>query len=381
MVSQITAEELRDKIDSGDEVLLIDTRPSDSFESWHIEGAVNVPYHPHKGLEAKEIDRVKDLSGNGHVTTICGKGLTSTPFAFELEDNGISDVTIVKGGMEDWSKIYHSVPIVTGDELIIRQIQRRAKGCLGYIVGSSKTGEAAVFDATRQIDSFKIAAEDAGLTIEKVFDTHVHADHISGGYSLANELGKPYYLGEKSIERGVEYNFDAVSNGDEFQIGDIEIEAIYTPGHTSDMVNYLIDNEYLLTGDTLFVESVGRTELQYGDEQASIGAEMLHETLHKKILSLPGKTKILPGHISVSSNGVYGVGSPGEPVMETLSELERSLELLGLEEQDFIDRLAKNTPEKPPNYEEVISINKGLLKPDTEEQATELELGPNNCAA
>ncbi|WP_049971384.1 MBL fold metallo-hydrolase [Haladaptatus cibarius] len=386
MVHQITADELADRFDAGESMTLIDTRPEDSFEAWHLPDAKNVPFDPREGVGDDQRDRMEEIDGE-EIVTICGKGLTSTPFAFELETQGYDDVTVVKGGMEDWSKVYDIVPIATDDgdeELVVRQIQRRGKGCLGYIVGSTESGDAAVVDATRQIDVFEIAAEEAGLTISCVFDTHIHADHISGGSRLAETLDVPYYLGEMSSERDVEYEYDSLEDGDTIELGDVEITVLHAPGHTTEMMNYRIDGDdgdYLLTGDTLFVDSVGRTELQFGESDASTGAELLYETLHETILDLPDDTRILPGHVSVTNDGRYEGGEPGEPIQARLGNLRDTLDLLQLDEEAFVNRLTDNAPEKPPNYETVIAINTGEDSPDSDEEATELEVGPNNCAA
>ncbi|MFW5896219.1 MAG: MBL fold metallo-hydrolase, partial [archaeon] len=155
---------------------------------------------------------------------------------------------------------------------------------------------------------------------------------------------------------------------------------LHAPGHTSEMMNYRVD-EWLLTGDTLFVDSVGRTELQFGDDDASRGAELLYDTLHETILELPDDTRILPGHLTVASDGRFENGTPGEPVSARLADLRETLDVLQLDEAAFVERLTENAPDKPPNYEDVIAINTGSETPASESEATELELGPNNCAA
>ncbi len=382
MVDQITAEELADRIDAGDPFTLVDTRPEDGFEAWHVQGAENVPYHPREGLSDADADRVRALADGGPVVAICGKGLTSTPFAFDLEARGVEDVTVVKGGMEDWSGVYEVVPVETAtDGLVVRQLQRRGKGCLGYVVGSRATGEAAVVDPTRRIDAFEIAAEEAGLTIEHVFDTHVHADHVSGGRRLADRTDAPYYLGEYATDRNVEYEFEPLADGETVSVGDVDVTAIHAPGHTSEMVTYRVDESVLLTGDTLFVDSVGRTELQFGDEDAAEGARMLHRTLHERLLELPDDACVLPGHVSVTPDGRFEGGEPGEPVEATLGDLADGLDLLNLDEAAFVERLTENAPEKPANYERIIAINTGREAVESESEATELEMGPNNCAA
>ncbi|OAQ54265.1 hypothetical protein HTG_01635 [Natrinema mahii] len=382
MVNQLSPERLASMIDSGDSFSLIDTRPEDSYEGWRIHGAENVPFAPDDEVTDERLERIEAASNGDPIVAICGKGLTSTPFGFELEQHGYDDVAVVKGGMEDWSKVYEVAPVGTENEdLVVLQLQRRATGCLGYVVGSRAAESAVVVDPTRQTDRFKIVAEEAGLTIERVLDTHVHADHISGGPKLAAELDVPYHLGERASERGVEYDYEPFADGETIVLGDVELEALHTPGHTTEMVSYLVDGEALLTGDTLFVESVGRTELQFGDEDAANGAELLYESIHDTVLELPDETRIRPGHVSVTADNRYEVGSPGEPIGARLGDLRDDLELLGLDEDEFVARLVENTPEKPPNYERVIEINTGAEPPEDESEATELELGPNNCAA
>jgi glyoxylase-like metal-dependent hydrolase (beta-lactamase superfamily II)/rhodanese-related sulfurtransferase len=357
-------------------------RPEDSFEAWHVPDAENVPYDPDEGLSDAQVNEVNALVDGRPVVVICGKGLTSTPFAFDLDEHGYDDVAVVTGGMEAWSKQYEVVPIETvSDDLVVRQVQRRAKGCLGYVIGSKQSGEAVVVDATRQTDQFKVAAQDAGLSISRVLDTHVHADHVSGGAALAEEVGVPYHLGAAASDRGVQYEYEALADGDTLNVGDVEIEVVHTPGHTSEMMSYLVDDELLLTGDTLFVDSVGRTELQFGEDEASHGAELLYDSLHETVLNRPDDTKILPGHLTVTSDGRYENGSPGEPLVARLGDLQATLDLLALDREAFVERLTKNAPEKPPNYERAITINTGTKTVDDEGEATELELGPNNCAA
>ncbi|SDF67665.1 Glyoxylase, beta-lactamase superfamily II [Halorubrum xinjiangense] len=382
MVNNITAERLAEEIGADEQFTLIDVRPEESFEAWHVRDAENVPYDPDKGLSEDRLNEVDALVDDRPVVAICGKGLTSTPFAFELDERGYDDVSVVTGGMEAWSKLYETVPIETADDdLVVRQVQRRAKGCLGYVVGSKEAAEAVVVDATRQTDRFKIAAQDAGLSVGRVLDTHVHADHVSGGSTLADEVGVAYHLGDAASERGVEYEYDPLSDGDVIEVGDVEIEALHTPGHTSEMLNYLVDGDLLLTGDTLFVDSVGRTELQFGEDDASRGAELLYDSLHETILELPDDTTVLPGHLAVTSDGRYENGSPGEPLAARLGDLRDELDFLGLDRDAFVERLTEDTPEKPANYERVIAINTGKDTVDDEKEATELELGPNNCAA
>ncbi len=379
MVTEIAPEELADKQDAGTEFTLLDTRPEDSFEAWHIEGAKNVPFGPEESLSEEQAERVESMLNGDEVFTICAKGISSANFVEELREYGFEDAKVVAGGMEEWSQVYEHVPIETDGDAEIVQIQRRAKGCLGYLVASD--GEAAAIDVTRSTDEFREAAESRGYEITHVLDTHVHADHISGGRKLADELGVPYHLGERARKRGVEYEYEALGRNDVFRVGGTEIKAVFTPGHTSEITSYLVNDEAVLTADTLFVDTIGRTELEFGEEDAATGAKMQYDSLHKVLMSEPDSVVVLPGHVTVTKDGRFAHGSPGETVSSTVGDLRRDLDVLQLSEAEFVSRLTDDVPEKPPNYETVIDINRGKDEPEDEEEATELELGPNNCSA
>jgi glyoxylase-like metal-dependent hydrolase (beta-lactamase superfamily II) len=381
MVDRLTADELANSIDANDAGTVVDVRPESNFEAWHLPGAINAPYDPDEGLTDEALGTVNATVDDEPVVAVCAKGLTSAGFAFDLTDHGYDDVAVLEGGMEAWSEVYDVVPIETpGEDLVVKQLQRRAKGCLGYLIGSRSAGEGVLVDATRLRDEFEIAALEADVTVIAVLDTHVHADHVSGGPGVADTLDVPYRLGERARERGVQHDYDPLADGETIRIGDVTIEAIHAPGHTSEMVTYFVNDDVLLTGDTLFVDSIGRTELQFGEANAAHGAKKLYETLHDVLLQRPADVKVLPGHVSVRDDGRFENANPGEPVAARLGDLAESLSVLHLDRDDFVERVVENAPDKPPNYETIIARNTGRSE-GTDGDATELELGPNNCAA
>jgi glyoxylase-like metal-dependent hydrolase (beta-lactamase superfamily II) len=382
MVETITADRLRDLIDADEEFVLFDTRSPDSFEDWHIAEAQNVEYSGSDDELLGEFD--PDVIGDDDtVVTICATGNSAGMFAAYLEAEGYADdVKTVDGGMEAWSMVYDEVPIATAnDDLVVVQLQRRSKGCLGYLVGSKRAGEAALVDVTRATDEFLDAAATRGLEVTHVLDTHIHADHISRGRRLANRLDVPYHLGAPAATRDPQFEFDPIEPNDTVELGDVEVKAIHTPGHTTGMTSYLVDDEALLTGDTLFVESIGRTELQFADADARDGARIQYETLHRTIMTEPNDVKILPGHFSVTDDGEYVDVTPGQPMFSTVGYLWENNEILRLPEEEFVDHMFENLPSKPPNYERVIATNAGEYEPEDIDEETELELGPNRCAA
>lgn len=379
MTREISAERFERMQRAGEAFALVDTRPEESFEAWHMPGAVNFPFGKEESLGERKSAFEATVNGDRPILTVCAKGISSHNFADELDSAGYEDVAVISGGMEAWSAVYDVVEIAF-ETVEIVQIQRRAKGCLGYVVCDPVEKKAAVVDPTRHTGEFENAACERGYEIVAVLDTHVHADHISGGRGLASDLGVPYYLGERARKRGLEYEYTSLKRNEVLSIGSVEIKAVETPGHTSEMVNYLIGNDALLSADTLFVDGTGRTELEFSEDAGEEGARMQYDSIHRTLLSEPDSITLFPGHVTVTSEGEFATGTPSEPIRATIGELRTSLDVLDLDKGGFVERSLETLPEKPPNYERVIDINRGKSDADDEE-ATELELGPNNCSA
>jgi len=379
MVETITASRLRDRVDTGESFTLLDTRPEESYEAWHIRDALQYTYDPDSEFDAGEFRSRTGLTPDDEIVTICAKGISSFDIAKHLQDTGYENVTVVEDGMEGWSEVYDVVEISTASDVEIVQFQRRAKGCLSYLIGDPASSLAAVIDPTRHVERVAAAASERDYSIEFVFDTHVHADHVSGGRELADHVGATYYLGADAADRGVAYDYQPLERNEVVAVGDHDIKTVPSPGHTSEIVSYLVDDEAVLTGDTLFVDSVGRTELQFGNSDADAGAKLLYESLHGTLLAEPDSVTVLPGHFSIGADGTTDV-TPGEPVSTTIGQVRTELELLNVDRETFVRQLTAALPEKPPNYERIININVGRAAAD-EAATTELELGPNNCAA
>ncbi len=152
----------------------------------------------------------------------------------------------------------------------------------------------------------------------------------------------------------------------------MSVAAIQTPGHTMGSTIYLVGDDAVLTGDTLFVEGVGRPDLA---DRAEEFAHNLYHSLQERVLTLPDASFVLPGH--------YREGvpvHPGEPVGASLAELRRTLEPLALDEDGFVAWATARAIPRPPNYVEIIKANMG--RPDTPPASLRaLELGPNRCSA
>mgnify|MGYP006275650427 CR=1 FL=1 len=376
-VESIDPEALKDRIESGEEVFLLDTRVPDDVEEWSIDGenveSLNVPYFEFLAGEPDE-EVFEQLPDEREIVVVCAKGGSSEFVAGELVEEGY-DAKNLADGMKGWARIFEYKEIDADTDATVAQYQRPSSGCMSYLVVSGD--EAAVIDPLRAFtDTYLQDARALGADLTYAIDTHVHADHVSGVRALADE-GIEGVLPAAAVERGVTYD-DAVmqvEDGDTLAVGDVEIETVFTPGHTSGMTSYLVDEAVLLTGDGLFAESVARPDLEGGDEGAPDAARQLYESLQERILTLDDDVVVGGAHFGDAADtredGTY---------TETIGNLKEKMEALTMDEDEFVELVLSDMPPRPANYEEVIATNLGQ-EDQSDEEAFELELGPNNCAA
>ena len=377
-VDSITPESLKASIDDGEHVTILDARMSSDYEEWKIDGdtvtSINVPYF-HFLDEEIDDDVLDQIPADEHVTVLCAKGGASEYVAGALADRGY-DVDHLEEGMNGWASIYeaHEVTEYDGAGTLL-QYQRPSSGCLGYLLYDDD--EAAIVDPLRAFtDRYLADADELGVDLKYALDTHVHADHVSGLRDLAAE-GVEALLPSAAADRGVTYT-DAVTlidDGDEFAVGDATIETVFTPGHTTGMTSYLLDDSLLATGDGLFIESVARPDLEEGDDGAPEAARTLYDSLQNRVLSLDDDVLIGGAHFSDAAEPAAD-GTYTAPV----GELCERMDALSVDEDAFVEVVLADMPPRPANYEDIIATNLGQNDVDDDEAFT-LELGPNNCAA
>lgn len=372
-VEMVKPEELKQRIEAGEEFLVLDARYQDTHEEWSMEpGKGDVWNVPYIRFEDGVPDDVKETLENEdrEVVVTCNTGNKSREISEKLHEELDVDVMDLEGGMTAWANIYESEKFeLENGELI--QYMRPSTGCLAYLVKSES--DAAVIDPLRSFTGRYV--EDAG-DLRYAIDTHIHADHVSGVRELGEREETTPVIPEAARERDVTYIDDVktVEDGDILEVGSIEIEAVHTPGHTTGMTSYLIDGEVLATGDGLFVESVARPDLEKGDEGAEEQAGQLYETLQNKVLEFEDDVYIAPGHFSSSAEKKDGL------YMRELGELREEMEPLSYTRERFIEFIVSDMPPRPANYQDIIPTNLGKQKV-TDDEAFEMELGPNNCAA
>ncbi len=377
-VDSLAPETLKDSIDAGDDVTLLDVRMESEYDEWHIDGptveSINAPYYEFLDEEIDD-DVLEQIPDDREVTVLCAKGGASEYVAGTLAERGY-DVDHLDEGMNGWAGIYEAVEVERYDGPgTLLQYQRPSSGCLGYLLYDD--GEAAVVDPLRAFtDRYLDDADDLGVDLQYALDTHIHADHISGVRDLDDE-GVEGVIPEAAADRGVTYadELTTAADGDTFAVGDATVETVATPGHTSGMTSYLLGDSLLATGDGLFVESVARPDLEEGDDGAPDAARQLYESLQERVLTLPDDTLVGGAHFSEAAEAAED-GTYTAPIGELVDEMDA----LTMDEDDFVDLILSDMPPRPANYEDIIATNLGQHSVDDEEAFT-LELGPNNCAA
>jgi len=355
----MTAVELAELIGTDDEPFILDVREVDEVAAWSIPRAVNVPL----GDLPARLDELPSRL----VVAVCAAGGRSARAASFLGAQGFQ-VANLEGGMQAWGQVYDRAAWEVPGATIV-QVRRRSKGCLSYVVGAG--GEAFVFDPSTRSEEYLEVAREHGWRVSRVFETHLHADHLCGGRALAGLTGATLHLNQHDA---FGYRFEPMSDGQELALPAegatrLSVTVGHCPGHTPGSTVYRLGDTALISGDTLFVDGVGRPDLADRAEEFS---RNLYHSLAARILVLADDTDVLPAHY-----GAGAVVAPGQAVHARLGHLRRTLDVLSLEEEDFVAWAASRATERPPNYRDIADAN-SAGRIDVTLQA--LEAGPNRCA-
>jgi len=359
LISSITTYELLPLLDTEDCPYLLDVRDVDEVADWQIPGVHNIP------LDTLE-KRIEDVPRDEHVVMICAKGTRARQGAEILARHGLAS-GVLEGGMGAWASTYDTVEGEFAGATVV-QIRRRGKGCLSYVVGAGT--RAVVIDPSRELGQYLDVARKHGWTITHVLDTHLHADHLSGARELVAEGGAELWLNPADPFR---FQYYPLVDGQSIELKPgvhLGISSVSVPGHTEGSTMYQLDEEAIFTGDTLFLESVGRPDLA---DEAEAFAHHLYESLHQRILPLSGEITVFPAHFGASVE-VHA----HEFVARDLGSLRHQLAALALDEDDFVAWAVANVKDRPGNYKEIVRINAGEV--DLDAKGVDLETGPNRCA-
>ncbi|ANB61014.1 MBL fold metallo-hydrolase [Anoxybacteroides amylolyticum] len=371
-MKEMTVQQLTRKVLNKENVFIFDVRNESDFNDWKIEGEnfeyLNVPYF--ELLEG--VEEVKDrIPKDKEIVVVCAKGGSAAFIAEQLEEAGFDNVYTLVGGMKAWSEHLHQAKVYEDDKIKVYQFIRVGKGCLSYMVISGN--EALVVDPSRFIDVYENVAKEEGVNITHIVDSHLHADHISGGRALAERTGAKYYLMKSE---GALFDFEPLEAHDkiEFEQVQLEVLAVKTPGHTPGSVSFFVNQKLLFSGDTIFVGGLGRPDL--GGKVAEWAAD-LYDTVYEKVATIADDVIVLPAHYANLDEEMNKDGYIGD----MLGNIRARNEMMQNKQKDeFIEIVVQNAnTETPPNFEDIVAINRGQKVVDAEQQQ-ELEIGPNRCA-
>jgi glyoxylase-like metal-dependent hydrolase (beta-lactamase superfamily II) len=370
MSRTVSAADLAAVLGTDEAPVVLDVREPDEFASWAISGARNLPLSQLGSL-------LPTIELAGPVIVVCASGARSARALEALRAAGVEAVNL-EGGMEAWSSVYDTAWCDLGPVGAV-QVRRRGKGCLSYVLGAG--GEAFVVDPSSEIERYLAIASEHGWRITRVFDTHLHADHVSGARSLAGRTGAKLHLGKGDPVR---FPFDPVADGERLDMGEpaghgasdggagAEVTVLDAPGHTKGSLVLEVAGRALLSGDTLFVDGVGRPDLA---DEAEAYAGSLFDTLQRVLGGRQDDTVVFPAHYSDQFPVL-----PGVPVSARLGDVRSALPQLGWDRARFVSWASGRAAPRPPRYQEIVRVNTGESTPPPEERRS-LELGPNRCAA
>ena len=362
----IDVETLRTWLEEGRPVTVLDIRPVQERVEWSIPGSMHVDaYDALKANDPKALAGVA-FPGDTPVVTVCAAGKTSLLAAQQLQTRGIEALSL-EGGMNAWSLAWNIAEIsLPGSQVRVIQVRRTGKGCLSYLIGTGK--KAVVIDASLDPQVYLNLARHYGWQIERVLDTHIHADHLSRSRQLAQLSGATLFLPDQTR---VSFPFTPIRDGDRLEIGTAVLTALRTPGHTSESTCYLLGQHVLLTGDTLFPTGVGRPDLAADADEVRRRASDLYTSL-QTLLALPPETVVLPGHTSTP------VAFDSDPIASTIAGILEQVGVIHATREAFMQQILARIPPTPPNYERIVRLNEEGILP--ERDVTGLEAGANRCA-
>jgi glyoxylase-like metal-dependent hydrolase (beta-lactamase superfamily II)/rhodanese-related sulfurtransferase len=229
--------------------------------------------------------------------------------------------------------------------LLFKQFVDDDLGCASYLVGDTETGTAVVVDPAFAIEQYLAQ----GVRIERVLETHTHADHVSGHGRLALEHGLPVAI--HSLAEA-EYEHEPLADGDVVRVGGTKIRVLHTPGHRPEHCAYVVDDELVLTGDSLFVGDAARPDLAVAARE---GAEDLFHSL-EKLTALGDGVQVYPGHVAGSLCG----GNMSSERCSTIGRERETNEALSYRAaQEFVLVSASVSTPRPPTTERVVALNRG----------------------
>ena len=359
-----------------EDVIVLDVRNEEDFGRFSVEGPfpfdmVNVPYFDFMEEEDASVAKV---SHEKPVKVVCAKEGSAQYVGEILMNHGFKDVAFLTGGIKTWGNMLTPKRInPESDDYALYQFIRPAKASCNY--GLLYKGEMVNFDPSRNYDFYHSFADSQNVKIVRTFETHLQADYISGSKKIADVTGAEIMANVGDF-KDASFQYSGVKDGESYSVGGDgpEIKVLHSPGHTPGSTSYIIDDKYFITGDTVFILSVGRPDLGGKAEEWSV---MLFDTLTNKVQNLDKKLKVLPGHYmdwNEANDSLLFVENLGEVIHRNAGVFKIATP------ENFTQYIKDNMRKSPEIYGEIRKVNVGWLDVDMNE-ADIMDLGKNECVA
>jgi glyoxylase-like metal-dependent hydrolase (beta-lactamase superfamily II) len=374
---QLAPQELAERLDQGEALQVLDVRAAEKVAAGHVSLGSGLEFRalPNSKLFAlSSLDELR-LDRARPVAVICNRGNSSKQSTAFLRERGYEAFSVT-GGMAAWEMVYVARRLAPTPSLShVVQVDRLGKGALSYVLVSD--GDAVVVDPGRHLARYDTLLTELSATPAAVVDTHMHADYLSGARAAAQHWQVPYFVhGDDAVSpydgTPGRFSHQAVSDGDTIVFGRATLRAVHVPGHTLGSVALLAEDGLALTGDFLFVRSVGRPDL---GGQADAWAKLLWRSLERVRREWSGDLLVLPGHYSSEEErrADRAVGARFDVIAATNAAAAIQ------DEREFLGWVADHQMTPPDAYRTIKQANLGLVDVEDSE-ADLLESGPNQCA-
>ena len=356
------------------DIVVLDVRNDKDFKRFQVESPfsfemLNVSYYDFMEIEEESVNRVPR---NKQIKIVCAKEGSAKYVAEILEKNGFTDVGYLAGGIKSWGNLLVPKVIDKNDTYELYQFIRPGKASCSYGLISGK--EIMFFDPSRAIDFYLDFAKQKGCTVVRTFETHLQADYIAGSRDIANTTGAIFHANENDFQ-GSKNPYKQLVDGEKFTFssGGTEVRVLFTPGHTPGSTCFIIDEKYIISGDMIFINSVGRPDL---GGKAEDWAHLLYDSI-QLIKQLDPALNVLPGHYIdwAEANDDLVFTLPLQQVLTRNGNIYNIKEL-----SEFIQFIKDNMRPQPEEYAKIRLVNANLEQFEDDKQE-ELDLGKNECAA
>ncbi len=380
-VPLIPAADLAQRLDQGQRVQVLDIRAAERVAQGRVTLGATLDF---RALAASHLYQLPTLESLGldpraPVAVICGHGNSSAKATRFLRERGFEAYSVA-GGMAAWETVYLPRRIFPGPSPVpaighLIQIDRVGKGALSYMLVSD--GDAVVVDPGRHLEPYEALLDHLGATAAAVIDTHMHADYLSGARAAAARWQVPYFVhpdDARSPFDGTQgrFTYHPLTEGDTLAFGRATLVAAHVPGHTLGSTALVVEKSFALTGDFLFVRSVGRPDL--GGHRDAWAAQ-LWNSLERVRGEWPGDLLVLPAHYASETERRADRG-----VAARFDVIGATNEAMSLTDREaFLEWVREHSTPPPDSYRTIKLANLGLAEV-SDADAEMLEFGPNACA-